>query len=105
MNADRVLVGGTVLTLADSDSETEPEASALAFHGDRITLVGETEEVRDHVGPDTDVIDLEGRTALPGFIDTHLHLPLAGRRMTFVNCRSPPNESISVSPFSASRVY
>jgi len=95
MNADRVLIGGTVVTLAGSDSETEPEASALALYGDRIALVGGTEEVCDHVGPGTHVIDLEGRTALPGFIDTHLHLPLAGRRMTFVNCRSPPNESIA----------
>ena len=95
MNADRVLIDGTVVTLADDESGTASEASALACYGDRITDVGDTDEILEHAGPETDVLDLDGRTALPGFIDTHLHLPLAGRRMTFVNCRAPPNESVS----------
>lgn len=91
MDADRALTNGTVVTLADE----EGEASAVAFAGDRIVAVGTDAEIEEHVGPDTDVIDLGGRTALPGFIDTHLHVPMGGRRMTHVNCRAPPNASIA----------
>lgn len=90
MYADRVLLDGVVVTLADGI----PEAEALAITHDRIAAVGSTDDIAETVGPDTDVIDLDGRTALPGFIDTHLHIPMGGRRMTHVNCRSPPNESI-----------
>lgn len=91
MDADRALTNGTVVTLVDE----EGEASAVAFAGDRIVAVGTDAEIEEHVGPDTDVIDLGGRTALPGFIDTHLHVPMGGRRMTHVNCRAPPNASIA----------
>ena len=89
-SGDLALVDGRVLTL-DPDV---PDGEALAVRGGRIAAVGSTDEALEHVTDDTEVIDLDGRTALPGFIDTHLHVPLAGRRMTHVNCRSPPNESI-----------
>ncbi|MEF8800089.1 MAG: amidohydrolase [Halolamina sp.] len=91
MDADVVLTNGTVLTLTDDI----PEASAVAFVNDRITAVGGTDEISDSIGPETTVIDLDGRTALPGFIDTHLHIPMGGQRMTHVNARSPPNESVA----------
>lgn len=91
MDADLVLTNGTVLTLTEDD----PEANAVAIVNDRIVAVGGSDEVSETVGPDTDVIDLDGRTALPGFIDTHLHIPMGGRRMTHVNARSPPNESVA----------
>jgi predicted amidohydrolase YtcJ len=91
MHADLILTNGIVVTLA----ENQPDAEALAARNGRIAVVGSTAEIEPHAGPDTEVLDLDGRAALPGFIDTHLHLPLAGRRMTYVNCRSPPNESIA----------
>lgn len=91
MIADIALIDGTVLTL-DADGR---EAEALSAHAGRIVTVGSTDEVLDDVGPGTTVVDLDGRTALPGFIDTHLHVPMGGARMVHVNCRSPPNESIA----------
>ncbi|AEN04912.1 amidohydrolase [Halolamina sp.] len=91
MDADLVLTNGTVLTHTDR----QPEAGAVAVVNDRITAVGGSDEISDAIGPNTKVIDLDGRTALPGFIDTHLHIPMGGRRMTHVNARSPPNESIA----------
>lgn len=91
MDADLVLTNGTVVPL----TETGETAGALAILGERIVAVGGTDEISDAIGPDTDVIDLDGRAALPGFIDTHLHIPMGGRRMTHVNARSPPNESIA----------
>jgi hypothetical protein len=85
------VVGGTVVTL---DPEV-PDATAVGIRGERIVAVGDDDEVREALGPDPRLLDLDGRAALPGFIDTHLHVPLAGRRMTHVDCRSPPNESVA----------
>lgn len=90
MDADLALVDGTVLPLTGG-----PDAEALAAANGRIVAVGDTDEITEAVGPDTRVIDLDDRTALPGFIDTHLHIPMGGRRMTHVNCRAPPNESVA----------
>ncbi|WP_331235082.1 amidohydrolase [Natronorarus salvus] len=89
MHADLVLLDGTVVTLSE-----RPDAEALAIVGDRVRTVGSTDEVSEVIGPDTEVVDLDGRAALPGFVDTHVHVPLAGARMEHVNCRSPPNRSI-----------
>ncbi|MFB6222007.1 MAG: amidohydrolase [Halolamina sp.] len=91
MDADIVLTNGTVLPLTDNGATAE----ALAIVNDRIVAVGDADDIADSVGTDTDVIDLDGRAALPGFIDTHLHIPMGGRRMTHVNARSPPNESVA----------
>lgn len=88
---DIALVSGRVVTL-DADVD---DAEAVAVRNGRIAAVGTTEEALDAVSSSATVIDLDGRTALPGLIDTHLHVPLAGRRMTQVNCRAPPNESIA----------
>ena len=91
MNADLVLRGGTVRTL----SKDTPDGEALAVVDDRVKAVRSDEEIAAYVGEDTRVLELDGRTALPGFIDTHVHIPMGGARMTHVNCRSPPNESIA----------
>ncbi|WP_306060012.1 amidohydrolase [Natronococcus wangiae] len=91
MGADIALIDGTVVTL-DQDV---PDAEALSARAGRIETVGSTDEVLADVDPETTVIDLDGRAALPGFIDTHLHVPMGGVRMNHVNCRAPPNESIA----------
>ena len=67
--ADLVLRGGHVVTV----DSTRPEAEAVAILGHRIMLVGTDEEVNAHVGPETRVIDLDGRLAIPGFIEGHGH--------------------------------
>jgi len=67
--ADRVLTGGIVITV-DPDV---PEAEAVAMKDGRILAVGSAEEIARHVGEATDVIDLEGRVAMPGFIEGHGH--------------------------------
>lgn len=67
--ADLVLLNGKIVTL----EETLPEARALAVRGGRIVAVGTDDEVRPLVGPETQVLDLEGALAIPGLIDSHLH--------------------------------
>ena len=67
--ADTVLVGGKVLT-ADAAFSVR---SALAVRDGRIVAVGSDAEVRRLAGPATRVIDLQGRTVIPGLIDSHMH--------------------------------
>lgn len=67
--ADLVLVGGTVVTV---DAELG-EVEALAVRGNRIAAVGSDEEIRAMIGDDTEVIELDGRVAIPGFIEGHGH--------------------------------
>jgi hypothetical protein len=73
--ADLVLRGGNVLT-CDADNR---EAEALAARGGRIIAVGSDADVAPRIGPDTRVIDLAGRTVVPGFIEGHGHLLSLGR--------------------------
>lgn len=69
-SADTVFVNGKILTV-DEDFSV---AQALAVTGNRISAVGSNEEVESLAGDGTRVIDLEGRTAIPGLIDNHNHL-------------------------------
>jgi predicted amidohydrolase YtcJ len=67
--ADLVLRGGKVVTIDDR----LPEAEAIAVKGERIVAVGTAAEVGQHIGPETRVIELAGRMAMPGFIEGHGH--------------------------------
>jgi predicted amidohydrolase YtcJ len=72
---DLVLLGGRVYTADDSS----PWAEALAVRGGRIAAVGTRSEIERLVGATTRVVDLDGRLALPAFIDGYVHL-LRGAR-------------------------
>ena len=65
-----VFTGGTVLTVDNDFSEAE----AIAIRGNRILSVGTDGEVRATAGKDAFVVDLAGKTVLPGFIDAHTHV-------------------------------
>jgi predicted amidohydrolase YtcJ len=67
--ADVVLVNGTILTVDANDSI----AQAVAIAGGKIVAVGSNDAIRARVGPSTQTIDLRGRAATPGLIDTHVH--------------------------------
>ena len=67
--ADMVLYNGHLVTV----DEAMPEAEALAVRGDRIIAVGTSDEIQAYIGDQTEVIDLEGQTAIPGFIEGHGH--------------------------------
>lgn len=65
-----IFTNGNVLTVDDVFSEAE----AMAVRGNRILAVGADHEVRAAAGADATIIDLEGKTVLPGFIDAHTHV-------------------------------
>ena len=67
--ADLVLAGGRVVTV-DPDGT---EGQSIAMRGDRVLAVGSEVEIRRLIGEQTRVIDLEGRLAIPGFIEGHGH--------------------------------
>jgi predicted amidohydrolase YtcJ len=66
---DTVLINGKILTVDSQSSVRE----AIAVRGGRILAVGSTADIRKLAGPSTRSIDLQGRTVIPGLIDSHLH--------------------------------
>ncbi|MFT4151053.1 MAG: amidohydrolase, partial [Paracoccaceae bacterium] len=74
MQAEMIVTNGRVLTMDDDN----PRAEAVAMAGGRILAVGSAAEVAALAGPATRVVDAGGRTVLPGFVESHLHLGLGG---------------------------
>jgi len=76
--ADTILVNGKILTVDTQFSTRE----AIAIREGKITAVGSNSDVRKQEGSRTRVIDLQGRTVIPGFIDSHIHAIRAGQTFT-----------------------
>src|SRR5580693_4087944 len=68
-NADTVLINGKIVTLDDR----YPAREALAIRDGRIAALGTTAEMRKLANAKSKVIDLRGRTVIPGLIDSHMH--------------------------------
>ncbi|HEY7543916.1 MAG TPA: amidohydrolase family protein, partial [Blastocatellia bacterium] len=81
--ADLALVNGRVWT----GNKAEPWAEAVASRGERIIAVGSNDEIKKLIDSKTRVIDLQGRLALPGFIDDHTHFLDGGSHLLSVELR------------------
>ena len=79
--ADLVLRGGVIHTV-DANNTT---AEAVAVKGDRIVMVGANAEAEKWIGPNTRVLELNGKTVVPGFIDSHYHFQGVGERAYDLN--------------------
>jgi len=79
--ATLVLTNGKIVTVASSPVE----AQALAVRDDRIVAVGGTADVKRYIGPRTEVIDLKGHLAIPGFIESHGHFAGVGQAQLNLN--------------------
>ena len=66
---DLAVINGRVYTIDDG----LPQAEAFAVKNGRFSAVGSSDDIRNIIGSDTEVIDAEGMTITPGFIDTHCH--------------------------------
>ena len=85
--ADLVLRGGRIVTVDDR----LPEVQALAARGGTIVALGSNAEVARYVGPATQVIELGGQLAIPGFIEGHGHFTGVGENrinLDFMNTKS-----------------
>ncbi len=81
--ADMILRNGRIVTLEAS----KPTAQALAVRGDRIAAVGTNAEIAKLAGPNTKIVDLGGRLAIPGFIEGHGHFTGVGEFRMNLNLR------------------
>ncbi|HEX9273197.1 MAG TPA: amidohydrolase family protein, partial [Candidatus Binatia bacterium] len=81
---DLIMFNGKIRSFAGENSIRE----ALACAGGRIVATGKSEDIRRLAGPDTQSIDLQGRTTIPGLTDTHVHLSEKGTaEMELIDCR------------------
>ena len=80
-SAELVLVGGNIYTV----DRARPHAQAIAVDDGRIVAVGSNQTISACVGSDTQVIDLKGQFAMPGFIEGHAHFVGLGESMMMLN--------------------
>lgn len=78
-SADLLLRGGSVLTL----DPASPQATALAVRGDRVLAAGDARELSALAGPRTRIVELAGRTLVPGLSDGHAHMDREGLKQVF----------------------
>jgi predicted amidohydrolase YtcJ len=100
--ADLILTGANVVTLA-SEGQIQ-KASAVAIRQGRIVAVGSDEDLLRHRGPDTRILELDGRTVIPGLHDSHCHLYGLGKslgQIDLMGTRSPQAVAEAVRAFHA----
>jgi predicted amidohydrolase YtcJ len=83
---DIILANGRIMTVDATDSISE----AIAIKGNKILSVGGDRVIRALVGSTTKVIELNGRTVTPGFIDPHIHFRAWGLQNTYYTPFMPP---------------
>ena len=87
--ADLVLLNGSVYTMTDA----RPRAAAVVVAENKIVALYDNEtEAKRHIGRRTRVIDLEGRMAVPGLIDSHVHFDRAGALINDANLMTVSDE-------------
>lgn len=83
-------INGTVLTVDSENSIAE----ALIVENEKIAGVGKYGDLKGSVDANTEVIDLDGRSIVPGFIDSHIHMGVLGMNSEAIDCRYPYVKSI-----------
>jgi predicted amidohydrolase YtcJ len=92
-NGDRanLFVNGDIITLNDA----QPTAEAVLVQNGRIKAIGFRDEVEKAAAGKADVVDLNGKTLMPGFIDSHSHVSLVGTKLALANMDNAPAGPIS----------
>ncbi|MFQ6327721.1 amidohydrolase [Nocardia sp. CWNU-33] len=88
---DTIYFGGDIVTVDDA----RPSAEAVAVKGGRIAAVGDLTDVLAQAGDDTRLVNLRGRTLLPGFVDAHSHLSLTGFQAGTANLLPAPDGEVN----------
>ncbi|MDQ3488827.1 MAG: amidohydrolase, partial [Acidobacteriota bacterium] len=79
--ADLVITNGKVVTVENGAAE----AQAIASRGGRIVAIGSVTDLKAHIGPSTEVIDVNGQLVIPGFIEGHGHFSGVGTAQLNLN--------------------
>jgi predicted amidohydrolase YtcJ len=79
--ADVLFINGNIYTV----NERQPHAEAVAVKGERIVFVGSNADAKKYQGKSTRVVDLQGRTVVPGMTDAHYHILGVGAREVTLN--------------------
>lgn len=85
--ADLVLINGHIVTVDDDN----PTAQAIAIREGKILALGSDTDIDEFVGLRTEVIDLDGQTAIPGFIEGHAHFTGVGEAQLQLNLMNVAN--------------
>ncbi|SEG66147.1 hypothetical protein SAMN05444390_10342 [Marinobacterium lutimaris] len=89
--ADTIYMGGSILTINDA----QPTAEAVAVKDGQILAVGDLADVTSFQTDATQLIDLEGRALLPGFVDSHGHVVMGGIQALSANLLAPPDGKVT----------
>ena len=88
--ADTIYSGGPIVTVNDS----QPNADAVAVKDGKIVAVGSESDVMEWRGDDTRVVDLDGKTMVPGFVDGHAHFSGFGAQAVGAKLLAPPDGQV-----------
>lgn len=95
LGADTIYYGGPIITVNDA----QPSAEAVAIKDGKIVAVGNRAElVKSKQGANTQMVDLAGKTLIPGLVDAHSHFFEVGIQSTSANLLPPPDGPISNIP-------
>jgi predicted amidohydrolase YtcJ len=86
-SADLILINGNIITVDEQNNYFE----ALAVYSDTIMAMGTNDEIKALVSDSTKIIDLKGKTAIPGIIESHAHLIGTGEADIILNLREATN--------------
>lgn len=90
MENQYLFINGEIITVNSRNEIKE----AVAIKGEKIIAVGTNEEILQLKNENCRVIDLEGKSLLPGFIDSHLHVTVYGTNQLSLSCKSEKINSI-----------
>ncbi|MEW6266002.1 MAG: amidohydrolase [Thermodesulfobacteriota bacterium] len=91
MAAEKLFLNADLVTL----DLHRPEADACLVHGDRFRAVGSEAELRRLTASGAEVVDLGGKTVLPGFIETHNHLSIYALSLGLLDCSPYANAGLA----------
>ncbi|MEW6996687.1 amidohydrolase [Colwelliaceae bacterium BS250] len=89
--ADKVFMNGKIITVNDK----QPKAEVVATKDGRITYVGDLRGAKPLIGDNTEQIDLQGLTMVPGFVDAHGHVVSAGLQAASANLLPLPDGQVN----------
>ena len=91
LKAHTVIKNANIITIDPS----QPRAQSLAILNGLLVSIGDNDSSESLIGPNTEVLDLSGKTVLPGFIDAHIHVLNSGiRHVMAADCDLPDIDSI-----------